>query len=148
MERSFFSIFEDIEDPRNEKGKIYPLMDVIILALYGVLIGFEDFTNMSYYLKKHEEELTEKLELAAGVPSHDVFSALFRAIDVEAFMDCFVKYTILTTDASSVCLPCLKFFYISILNPITRSITALDFLIAAYLVCYSCKTCDHQCLTK
>ena len=26
MEKSFFSIFEDIEDPRNEKGKIYPLM--------------------------------------------------------------------------------------------------------------------------
>ena len=51
MEKSFFSIFEDIEDTRNEKGKIYPLMDVIILALYGVLIGFEDFTNMSYYLK-------------------------------------------------------------------------------------------------
>jgi len=48
---------------------------------------------MSYYLKKHEEELTEKLGLAAGVPSHDVFSDVFRAIDVEAFMDCFVKWT-------------------------------------------------------
>lgn len=93
MERSFFSIFEDIEDPRNEKGKLYPLMDVIILALYGVLIGFEDFTNMSYYLKKHEGELTEKLELATGVPSHDVFSDVFRAINVEVFMDRFVKWT-------------------------------------------------------
>lgn len=93
MERSFFSVFEDIEDPRNEKGKIYPLMDVIILALYGVLIGFEDFTNMSYYLKSMRGELTEKLGLAAGVPSHDVLSDVFRAIDVEAFMDCFVTWT-------------------------------------------------------
>lgn len=93
MERSFFNIFEELDDPRNEKGKIYPLMDVIILALYGVLIGFEDFTNMSYYLKKHEEELTEKLGLAAGVPSHDVFSDVFRAIDVDAFMNRFVIWT-------------------------------------------------------
>ncbi len=93
MERSFFSIFKDIEDLRNEKGKVYPLMDVIILALYGVLIGFEDFTNMSYHLKKHEEELTERLDLAAGVPSHDVFSDVFRAIDVGAFMDRSVKWT-------------------------------------------------------
>ena len=93
MERSFFSIFRDLDDPRNEKGKIYPLMDVIILALYGVLIGFEDFTNMSYYLKKHEEELSEKLELAAGVPSHDVFSDVFRAIDVDSFMEHFVTWT-------------------------------------------------------
>lgn len=93
MERSFFCIFEGLEDPRNEKGKIYPLMDVIILALYGVLIGFEDFTNMSYYLKKQEDVLTKKLELSAGVPSHDVFSDVFRAIDVEAFMECFVAWT-------------------------------------------------------
>ncbi len=57
MERSFFSIFEDIEDPRNKKGRIYPLTDVIILALYGVLIGFEDFTNMSYYLKNIKRNL-------------------------------------------------------------------------------------------
>lgn len=60
MERSFFCIFERLEDTRNEKGKIYPLMDVIILALYGVLIGFKDFTNMSYYLKKQEDVLTKK----------------------------------------------------------------------------------------
>lgn len=26
MERSFFNTFEGMDDPRNEKGKIYPLM--------------------------------------------------------------------------------------------------------------------------
>lgn len=92
MERSFFSIFETLEDPRCDKGKKYPLMDVIILALYGVLIGFTDFTNMSYYLKKREKELTERLGLGKGVPSHDVFSDVFRALDVEAFMKLFVEW--------------------------------------------------------
>ena len=92
MERSFFSIFEALDDPRNDKGKKYPLMDVIILALYGVLIGFEDFTNMSYYLKKREKELMEKFRLEKGVPSHDVFSDVFRALDVESFMQLFVKW--------------------------------------------------------
>lgn len=92
MERSFFSVFETLEDPRSDKGKKYPLMDVIILALYGVLIGFEDFTNMSYYLKKREKELMERLCLEKGVPSHDVFSDVFRALDIEAFMGLFVKW--------------------------------------------------------
>lgn len=92
MERSFFSMFETLEDPRNDKGKKYPLMDVIILALYGVLIGFEDFTNMSYYLKKREKELMERLSLEKGVPSHDVFSDVFRALDVKAFMRHFVEW--------------------------------------------------------
>lgn len=92
MEKSFFSVFEALEDPRCEKGKKYPLMDVIILALYGVLVGFTDFTNMSYYLKKREKELAERIPLEKGVPSHDVFSDVFRALDVEAFMKLFVEW--------------------------------------------------------
>lgn len=91
--KSFFQIFETLEDPRDNRGKIYPLIDIIILVLYGVLSGFEDFTNMSDYLKKREAELTEELELLEGVPSHDVFSAVFRVIDVEKFMALFVEWT-------------------------------------------------------
>lgn len=93
MERSFFEIFENLEDPRHEKGKVYPLIDVVILAVYGVLIGFTDFANMSYYLKKREKELKEALALAEGVPSHDVFSDVFRALDVARFMELFVTWT-------------------------------------------------------
>ena len=37
MDRTFFEIFSSLEDPRNDKGKKYPLMDVIILAIYGTL---------------------------------------------------------------------------------------------------------------
>lgn len=92
MERSFFVIFNEMEDPRNEKGLKYPLMDIIILAIYGVLCGFTDFTNMAYYLKKREEELITALDLKKGVPSHDVFSDVFRLLDVEKFMGLFVRW--------------------------------------------------------
>ena len=47
-EKSFFEIFENLDDPRDNRGKIYPLIDSILLALYGVLVGYSDFTNMSY----------------------------------------------------------------------------------------------------
>lgn len=93
MERSFFAIFEELDDPRDDKGKIYPLIDIIILAIYGVLIGFTDFSNMSYYLKKREIELKEAFNFAKGVPSHDVFSDVFSAINVEKFMNLFVEWT-------------------------------------------------------
>ncbi|MDO4834478.1 MAG: ISAs1 family transposase, partial [Bacillota bacterium] len=84
---------EEPEDPRDERGKKYPLMDVMIPALYGALIGYEDFTNMSYYLKKREAELTERFGLSNGIPSHDTFSAVFRIIDVKQFMRLFVEWT-------------------------------------------------------
>ena len=92
-EKTFFEIFEDLEDPRDNRGKIYPLTDILLLALYGVLVGFSDFTNMSYYLKKREVELSEEFGLSEGVPSHDVFSDVFRVIDIEKFMALFVEWT-------------------------------------------------------
>ena len=91
-ERSFFTIFEKLEDPRNDKGKKYPLLDVIILAIYGTLCGYTDFSNMAYYLKYREGELIKELGLETGVPSHDVFSDVFRLLDVEKFMDLFALW--------------------------------------------------------
>lgn len=91
-ERSFFTIFENLEDPRNDKGKKYPLLDVIILAIYGTLCGYTDFSNMAYYLKYREGELIKELGLETGVPSHDVFSDVFRLLDVEKFMDLFALW--------------------------------------------------------
>ena len=91
-ERSFIEIFENLDDPRHEKGKKYPLLDVIILAIYGTLCGFTDFANMAYYLKCREKELTEGLELENGVPSHDVFSDVFRLLDVKKFMELFAVW--------------------------------------------------------
>ena len=92
-QKSFFEIFENLDDPRDNRGKIYPLIDIILLALYGVLVGYSDFTNMSYYLKKREAELSMEFGLSEGVPSHDVFSDVFRVIDVEKFMALFVEWT-------------------------------------------------------
>lgn len=73
-QKSFFEIFENMEDPRDNRGKIYHLMDIILLTLYGVLVGFSEFTNMIYYLKKRKTELSAEFKLSQGVPSHDVFS--------------------------------------------------------------------------
>ena len=91
-ENTFFTIFEKLEDPRDNRGKRYKLINVIVLALYGTLIGYEDFTSMSYYLKKKEKEICQELRLDGGVPSHDTFSAVFRAIDVQKFMKLFVQW--------------------------------------------------------
>ena len=59
----------------------------------GVLIGFEDFSNMAYSLKRNEEMLSKELGLTNGVPSHDTFSDVFRSIDVEKFVNVFIEWT-------------------------------------------------------
>lgn len=89
---AFREVFDALDDPRGERGRIYPLADVLLLATYGTLCGFADFTNMAYFLKRREAELAAELGLAAGVPSHDVFSDVFRLLDPDAFAGLFVEW--------------------------------------------------------
>ena len=99
---SLFTIFSELEDPRDNRGKKHLLIHIIILAIYGILCGYEDFTNMAYFLKKKESELTEKLGLLNGIPSHDTFSAVFRIIDPKKFMELFIKWTQSLVDSKNI----------------------------------------------
>ena len=90
---NLIQIFSELEDPRDNRGKKYKLTEIMLLAVYGILCGYEDFTNMAYYLKKREEELIKEFGLSNGVPSHDTFSDVFRAIDPHKFMELFIRWT-------------------------------------------------------
>jgi len=89
---TFVLAFEPVREPRHKRNLAYPLIDVITLAVYGTLCGKRSFTEMEYFLKLREGQLTEVFGLANGVPSHDVFSRVFRLIDPDEFMECFVDW--------------------------------------------------------
>ena len=90
---SLINIFSELEDPRDNRGKKHLLIHVIVLAIYGILCGYTDFTNMAYFLKKNEDKLSKELNLLNGIPSHDTFSLVFRIINPDTFMNLFIKWT-------------------------------------------------------
>ena len=45
------AIFSTIEDPRDNRGKRHKLLHIFILAIFGLLWGHTDFTNMALELK-------------------------------------------------------------------------------------------------
>jgi len=81
-----------IEDTRDNRGKLHRLVDILVLAVFGILWGFTDFTNMCKELAYHEDDFTKMLGLRHGIPSHDTFSAVFSAIDTGAFLECFADW--------------------------------------------------------
>jgi predicted transposase YbfD/YdcC len=85
-------IFGQIEDSRDARGKRHRLIDIFVMAIYGLLWGHTDFTNMALELKYHEAYFTELLGLENGVPSHDTFSAVFSIIDPDAFLEAFITW--------------------------------------------------------
>lgn len=90
---SLINIFSELEDPRDNRGKKHELIHVIVLAIYGILCGYTDFTNMAYFLKKNEDKLSKELNLLNGIPSHDTFSFVFRLINPDTFMKLFIRWT-------------------------------------------------------
>ena len=81
-----------IEDARDERGKLHRLVDILILAVYGMLWGHTDFTNMAKELKYHEPYFVDLLGLWNGIPSHDTFSAVFSLINPQEFLECFISW--------------------------------------------------------
>ena len=94
---TFTEIFSGLKDPRKDKGKKYPFIDVIVLSIFGVMCGKHYFTHISEFLQEMDKAtnyaITKAFHLERGVPSHDVFSDVFRDLNKVAFTDCLVIWT-------------------------------------------------------
>ena len=90
---NLFERFEVLEDPRDERGKKYELIDILIMTIYGLLCGLKDFTNIADFMKLKEDYFTKLLNLENGTPSHDCLSDLYASIDPKQFMKIFIEWT-------------------------------------------------------
>ena len=90
---NLFKRFEILEDPRDERGKRYKLIDILIMTIYGLLCGLKDFTNIADFMKIKEDYFTKLLNLENGTPSHDCLSDLYASIEPKQFMKIFIEWT-------------------------------------------------------
>jgi len=88
---SVFSEFTAVPDPRDNRGKRYELIDLLIMVIYGILNGYDDFDNIADFLKQNQSYFKNLLHIDK-TPSHDCLSDLFAVIDPENFMEIFVKW--------------------------------------------------------
>ena len=88
----FLTHFQAVEDPR-QKGKIlYPLKEILLLVLCGVISGGDGWVPIALYGQKKIELLRRFLPLENGTPSHDQLGILFSRLDIELFQSCFISW--------------------------------------------------------
>jgi predicted transposase YbfD/YdcC len=88
----FLSSFEDLDDPRRKKKVLYPLDEVLLLCLAGVLAGCESWVEIARFGDKKLDFLKRFRPFAEGTPSHDQLGDLFATLDAEQFQSCFVAW--------------------------------------------------------
>src|SRR5512138_3220499 len=89
---SISAYFGQMEDPRIERNKLHPLLNIIVIAICAVICGAENWVDVELYGNLKKEWLGKYLDLSNGIPSHDTFGRVFRRLKAEAFQACFLAW--------------------------------------------------------
>jgi predicted transposase YbfD/YdcC len=84
--------FEALPDPRHPRNRRHLLVDVITIAVCGVIVGCDGPTAIRMWAKAKEEWLKQLLELPHGIPSRDCIRRVLTALKPEAFQECFASW--------------------------------------------------------
>lgn len=78
--------FEEVTDPRLDRGRNHPLLELIFIALTGYLCGCNDWVDVERFAKARENWFAKYLKLPFGIASHDTFSRVFSRLDSAQFL--------------------------------------------------------------
>jgi predicted transposase YbfD/YdcC len=90
------SYFESLSDPRHPRNRKHLLIDIVVIAVCGMVCGCDGPTAIHRWASNRREWLAEFLALPNGIPSRDCIRRLLIALRPEAFQKCFQEWV---TDA-------------------------------------------------
>ncbi len=88
----FLESFEPLEDHRQRAKVLYPLDEVLLLVLLGVLAGCEGWVEIEKFGEAKLDLLRRFRSYKDGTPSHDQLGDIFSALDAEQFQGCFIAW--------------------------------------------------------
>ena len=84
--------FAKLPDPRKERNRVYPLIDVIAVVLMGMICGANDIMA-AYLWAQHRKDWFVSVGLCLnGLPSYDTLNRVFRFLDPKEFNRCFMEW--------------------------------------------------------
>jgi predicted transposase YbfD/YdcC len=93
-EMSIERYFGDLDDPRSAHNTQHPLINIITIAICGVVCGADTWVDIEQFGHAKRTWLATFLDLGKGIPSHDTFGRVFRHLDPEAFQASFREWTL------------------------------------------------------
>ena len=82
---SFERHFQDLSDPRIERTRKHPLINIVFMAVCGVLCGANSFAAIHEFAIDRRNWFARYLDLTHGIPSEDTFARVLARLDPGAF---------------------------------------------------------------
>ncbi len=91
----FIEHFGALPDPRVDRTKLHPLLDILVIAVCAVIAGAEGWEDIAEFGHLKEAFFRERLglELPHGIPSPDTFRRVLARLDPDAFGGAFLAWT-------------------------------------------------------
>jgi len=86
--------FESLPAPRHTCNRRHLLVDIITIAVCGVIVGCSGPSAIERWAKAKREWLKEVLALPNGIPSRDCIRRILCTLNPKAFQTCFKSWTV------------------------------------------------------
>lgn len=84
--------FAEVEDPRRDHLKRFPLPDILVLVTAGMLAACDDWVDIADFGDERQEWFQAQGLFPQGMPSHDTLGRVFRALDAVVLRACFARW--------------------------------------------------------
>jgi predicted transposase YbfD/YdcC len=85
--------FQDLQDPRVERTRKHPLINIVFMAVCGVLSGSNSIAGIHEFAIDCRSWLARYLDLGNGIPSEDTIGRILARLDPGAFEKCLLSWT-------------------------------------------------------
>ena len=89
---SFEQHFQDLQDPRVERTRRHPLINVVFMAVCGVLSGANSIAGIHEFAIDRRSWFSRYLDMSNGIPSEDTFGRVLARLDPGIFEKCLLSW--------------------------------------------------------
>jgi predicted transposase YbfD/YdcC len=89
---SFEQHFQDLQDPRVERTRKHPLINVLFMAVCGLLSGANSIAGIHEFAIDRRSWFARFIDLTNDIPSEDTFGRVLARLDPGAFEKCLLSW--------------------------------------------------------
>jgi predicted transposase YbfD/YdcC len=88
----FLDYFDDLEDPRVNRTKVYPLNEILFIVICAIICGADSWRDFVDFGETKLDYLKKFYPFENGIPSKNTFARIMSAINPAKFKECFVEW--------------------------------------------------------